>query len=160
MSLDWTKLEGCWYNQLGSTMTLNAPTADGGLDGTYNSAVGDAKYDYILTGRFDACPPPDMGISLGWVVTYHNNYNNAHSTATWSGQYFNDSGDETILTHWLLTRSTLPGPKNVWNSTNLGTDTFTRCEPTDAEIAKARALTFGSPHVEDILAAMNLTADR
>lgn len=159
MSLDWGKLIGVWYNQLGSKMTLDAPTAEGGLSGKYHSTVGRAVYEYVLTGRFDASPPPGKGISLGWVVTYRNDRLNAHSTATWSGQYFDDSAGERILTHWLLTSSTLPGPKNVWNSTNLGTDTFTRNQPTAAEIAKAQALTIGSPHVENILAALNLTAD-
>jgi hypothetical protein len=157
MSLDWTKLVGRWYNQLGSWMILNPPRPDGGLDGIYHSAVGKAVYEYVLTGRFDASPPRGRGISVGWVVTYRNDRLNAHSTATWSGQYFDDSAGEKILTHWLLTRSTQT--ENVWESTNLGTDTFTRNQPTDAEIAKARALTICSPHVEDILAAMNLTAD-
>ena len=150
-------LSGVWYNQLGSTMTLIADP-DGGLSGKYNSAVGEAEDFYILTGRFDADPPVDkgVGVSVGWVVTYRNSELNAHSTASWSGQYFDD-GSERILTHWLLTLSTLP--KDVWSSTNLGTDTFTRNKPSAAEIATARALTVGSPHPENILANMNRTSD-
>jgi len=146
--VDWTKLSGDWYNQLGSKMTLIADE-NGGLRGKYNSAVGNAEDFYILTGWFDACPPSDKGVSVGWVVTFRNRKLNAHSTATWSGQYF-DGGDERILTHWLLTSST--APSSVWKSTNVGHDTFTRNEPSAAEIAKAQTLTFGSPQPEDILA--------
>jgi hypothetical protein len=89
------------------------------------------------------------GLSVGWVVTYRNHKLNAHSTATWSGQYF-DGGDERILTHWLLTSST--ASSSVWKSTNVGHDTFTRNKPSGAEIAQAQALTVGSPHPEAILA--------
>ena len=144
----WKKLSGDWHNQLGSKMTLIADE-NGGLRGKYNSAVGEAEDFYILTGRFDARPPSDEGVSVGWVVTYHNRKLNAHSTATWSGQFFYD-GHERILTNWLLTSST--APSSVWKSTNVGHDTFTRNKPSAAEIAKSRALTVGSPHPEDILA--------
>ncbi|KAJ6593568.1 synsav [Mycena capillaripes] len=131
--VDWgKKLSGDWYNQLGSKMSLHADE-NGGLCGKYNSAVGKAEDFYILTGRFDACPSSDEGVSVGWVVTYRNRKLNANSTATWSGQYF-DSGDERILTHWLLTSST--APKSVWKSTNLGHDTFTRKKPSAAQIAQ------------------------
>ncbi|KAJ7280894.1 Avidin/streptavidin [Mycena rebaudengoi] len=131
--VDWKKLSGDWYNQLGSKMTLIADE-NGGLRGKYNSAVGHAQDFYILTGRFDACPPEsDKGISIGWVVTYRNAKLNAHSTATWSGQYF-DGADERILTQWLLTSST--APSSVWKSTNVGHDTFTRGEIREGEIGE------------------------
>ncbi|KAF7341783.1 Structural origins of high-affinity biotin binding To Streptavidin [Mycena sanguinolenta] len=154
------KLFGDWYNQLGSHMIL-CPDGDGGIRGEYYSAVGDAEHLYTLTGRYDAAPPdapPDgsatpsflyKGVSVGWVVTWRNSYRNAHSTTTWSGQYFHE-GVERILTHWLLTSSTTP--EFVWDSTNVGHDTFTRTRPSAEEIARAKALTVGSPHPEDILA--------
>ena len=142
-----SSLSGTWYNQLGSKMILTA--SGGGLSGTYESAVGNAENTYILTGRYDTDPPSGKGTSIGWVVTFQNKTRNAHSTTTWSGQYFG-TGGERILTHWLLTSSTLP--KDVWKSTNLGTDIFIRIKPTDTEIATARALTVCSPDPEDILA--------
>jgi hypothetical protein len=148
--VDWKKLSGDWYNRLGSKMTLTADE-NGGLCGKYNSAVGKAEDFYILTGRFDASPPSNRGVSVGWVVTFRNRMLNAHSTTTWSGQYF-DGGDERILTHWLLTSST--APSTVWNSTNVGHEAFTRNKPSAAEIAKAQALTVCSPHPEDILATV------
>ena len=147
-------LSGTWYNQLGSVMILNVQ--NGALSGTYESTVGSASGPYILTGRYDTAPPSGRGVSVGWVVTFQNQERNAHSTTTWSGQYFN-AGGERILTHWLLTSSTLP--KDVWKSTNLGTDTFIRTRPSPAEIATARSLTVCSPDPEDILAMMNLTPD-
>ena len=146
-----TKLSGDWYNQLGSKMALIADE-NGGLHGKYNSTVGEAENFYILTGRFDASPPSDEGVSVGWVVAWRNRKLNANSTTTWSGQYFDD-GEERILTQWLLTSST--DPKSVWKSTNLGHDTFTRKKPSAAEIAKAQALSIGSPHPEHILAAVS-----
>ena len=148
--MQWEFLNGTWYNELGSRMTL--VINDGAITGKYESAVGKAIYEYTLTGRYDADAPQDEGVSVGWVVTYRNSSLNAHSTATWSGQYFNEGSSlgERILTHWLLTTSTLP--KDIWKSTNIGTDTFTRAQPGVADIAKARSLSFASPHVEDILA--------
>jgi Avidin family len=133
------KLSGVWYNELGSEMFLTADE-NGGLCGTYKSAVGNAEDFYILAGRFDACPPSDgRGDSVGWAVTFRNDKRNAHSTTTWSGQYFDD-GVERILTHWILTSSTTPN--SVWNSTNVGHDTFTRNKPkAQAEIAKASDVT-------------------
>ncbi|KAJ3859816.1 streptavidin v2 precursor [Lentinula novae-zelandiae] len=120
-----SQLSGNWINELGSTMTLIADQ-NGGLSGQYNSAVGNATDLYNLTGRFDILPPSDAGISVGWVVTYNNELRNAHSTATWSGQCFNNSGGETILTQWLLTTSSAQA--DVWESTLVGHDKFTRAE--------------------------------
>ena len=126
--VDWKKISGDWYSQLGSKMTLIADQ-NGGLRGKYNSAVGEAEDFYTLTGRFDTCPPSDEGFSVGWVVTFHNRKLNEHSTTSWSGQYF-DGGDERILTHWLMTSSTTPS--SVWKSINVGHDTFTRNKPSTA----------------------------
>jgi len=143
------KFSGVWYNELGSKMTLVADK-NGGLSGTYESAVGVAVDKYILAGRYDASPPTDgRGLTIAWAVSFRNDELNAHSTTGWSGQYFHD-GTERILTHWLLTTSTLP--KDVWKSTRVGHDTFTRTKPSaHAEIAKAQALTIDSPDPDDIL---------
>ncbi|PPQ65801.1 hypothetical protein CVT26_000388 [Gymnopilus dilepis] len=170
-------LNGIWYNELGSTMSL---TADGlgALSGFYSSAVGVGAADgttptptptptqtalsrFALLGRYDPEPPSgsggnSKGTSLGWAVAY----DYAHSTATWSGQYFpktdGTDSEETIVTHWLLTTSSTPA--DVWSSTNVGTDTFTRAAPDAADVAKAvekGKLTFASPHPEQIVAALN-----
>ncbi|KDR76831.1 hypothetical protein GALMADRAFT_1328802, partial [Galerina marginata CBS 339.88] len=149
-------LSGDWYNQLGSTVHF-AVDLNGGLVGKYISAVGHAEDGYRLNGRFDADPPAGEGVSLGWTVNWRNvlpdgTVNNAHSTTTWSGQYFDESSSvgERIVTNWLLTQST--DPSDIWNSTNVGNDAFTRIMPSAAEISKAKALSFGSPHPQQILA--------
>ena len=140
-------LAGTWYNELGSKMDLIVDP-NGGLSGTYYSAVGKAEYTYDLAGRYDAQPPPNEGTTLAWTVTFRNSTLNAHSTTGWSGQFF--ANPERILTHWLLTRSTTT--EDVWNSTNLGTDTFTREEPSAADIEKAKAHRVGHPHHEHLVA--------
>ncbi|KAJ3929964.1 MAG: Avidin/streptavidin [Lentinula lateritia] len=117
------ELSGTWINKLGSTVTLIADQA-GGLSGQYYSAVGAASGFYNLTGRFDSLPPAGRGVSVGWVVTWNNKGRNAHSTTTWSGQYFNKGGSKTLITQWLLTASTTPN--NVWASTTIGHDEFIR----------------------------------
>ncbi|KAJ7217058.1 Tamavidin2, avidin-like biotin-binding proteins from an edible mushroom [Mycena pura] len=165
VDVDWDRLKGVWYNELGSNMSLNIFDERGGeFSGEYNSTVGKAVNSYGLSGWVDSDPPRGQGISIGWAVSYRN----AHSTATWSGQFFDsdhageghddhhDHGGK-IITQWLLTTSTLPGPKNTWNSTHLGRDTFTRRKPSHAEIAQARAMTCmtdGSPRMEDILSML------
>lgn len=127
-------LSGNWYNELGSTMNLTADD-NGGLSGKYHSAVGEPEDWYILTGRFDTRPPSEegVGISVGWVVTFSRDQDDIHSTTTWSGQYFDD-GTERIVTNWLLTKST--DPKDMWNSTNIGRDTFTRTKPSAGGFGK------------------------
>lgn len=110
-----------WYNELGSVMTVTAvDIADGNFAGKYCSGVGKAVNNYTLLGRFDS-----DGQSLGWVVSYKNQFLNAHSTAGWSGQLQMDpsTSQPVILTTWLLTTETQP--QNNWNSTNVGFDKFT-----------------------------------
>ncbi|KAJ6465637.1 Avidin/streptavidin [Mycena vitilis] len=142
---------GEWFNELGSKMVLLAD-GTGNITGQYNSAVGKAEDFYVLTGRFDIDPPgQDEGVSIGWVVNYRNVELNAHSTAAWSGQFFNKdaSGDQRILTQWLLTTSSTPA--DLWSSTQIGHDEFGRAEPSTAEIARARAFRRGFPYPQQIL---------
>ena len=81
----------------------------GSFTGTYNSAVGKAYKKYELQGRFDT-----EGSSLGWVVSYKNQYLNAHSTAAWSGQVQCAQGQKPVIqTTWLLTTSQT-APADAW----------------------------------------------
>ncbi|APU14822.1 MULTISPECIES: avidin/streptavidin family protein [Actinoalloteichus] len=134
-------ITGTWYNQLGSTMVITAGT-DGSLSGTYESAVGNAENTYVLTGRYDTDSPTGQGIPLGWVVAYENTFRNAHSVATWSGQYF-DEAEDRINTQWILTSSSTPA--NEWSSARLGHDEFSRVEPSPADIERARAAGVTAP---------------
>ncbi|KAK6978183.1 avidin family protein [Favolaschia claudopus] len=128
---DYTQLSGTWHNELGSIMTLTADK-NGGLTGTYNSAVGEAQDAYILTGRFDTAPLADEGVALGWAVS------------------FSAEGDamKTILTQWLLTSGTKAG--DVWESTLVGHDEFVPEPPSAESIARAKAASFASPRPEHI----------
>ena len=105
----------------------------GNFSGTYCSAVGNAEKEYGLLGRFD-----NAGFTLGWTVTYNNKYINAHSTASWSGQFQQDpkTKEPTILTTWILTTQT--DPEDDWQSTNVGFDTFTQNPPCDEVIQRTK----------------------
>jgi hypothetical protein len=137
------EITGTWYNQLGSIMIVTT-TGDGGLTGTYESAVGNAENKYVLTGRYDSAPATNgSGTALGWTVAWRNEFRNAHSVTTWSGQYF--GGDqERITTQWLLTSGTTSA--NEWRSTLVGHDLFTRTAPSAEAVEQARKLGITSPN--------------
>lgn len=94
------------------------------FSGQYYSAVGEAEKFYILVGRYDTASDSP---TLGWTVSYQNQYKNAHSTCTWSGQQQCVSGTPTLLTTWLLTSQTEPADN--WKSTNVGINVFTPSPP-------------------------------
>ena len=80
-------------------MTITKVDGNGGFEGKYNSAVGEAEKEYKLVGRYDT-----EGRSLGWVVSYQNSYLNANSTCAWSGQIdpqHDDPFKSVIHTTWL-----------------------------------------------------------
>ena len=72
-----------------------------------------------MVGRKDT-----SGNTLGWTVVWTNGLRPPSlSTTTWSGQLqFNDQGDPTILTTWLLTSQTIA--VDNWKSTTVGKDNF------------------------------------
>ncbi|XP_028409296.1 uncharacterized protein LOC114531894 [Dendronephthya gigantea] len=121
-----------WYNELGSVMTVTSlDTVKGSFKGKYISAVGKAKKEYDLVGRFDT-----NGDTLGWVVSYQNRHLNAHSTCAWSGHMQEHSNKPLILTTWLLTRET--PIEEDWGSTMVGFDTFTQDPPSKEIIERAK----------------------
>jgi hypothetical protein len=130
-------IDGTWYNELGSTMVISVDEA-GNVAGTYNSAVGRAINTYVLAGRIDTSPAANgSGQSVGWTVAWRNHYENAHSVASWSGQFF-AGAHERIDTQWLLTSGTTSS--NEWQSTVVGHDEFTRVKPSAIAIAEAKRL--------------------
>lgn len=113
-------------------MTITSiDTTTGSFSGTYDSAVGIAEHEYVLSGRFDT-----RGDTLGWVVSWQNSSLNAHSTTAWSGHTEAVLSKPTILTTWLLTSSTTP--QDDWQSTNVGFDTFTQNPPTEEQVLLAQ----------------------
>ncbi len=112
-------------------MVLN-PDGKGGLTGTYASAVGDAKSEYVLTGRYDPSQSPP---TIGWVVQWVNQHKQVNSVTAWSGQLMLVDNVPTILTTWLLTQQTIP--QDEWESTLIDQDVFTPNKPTDEQIKNA-----------------------
>ncbi|KAJ8518249.1 hypothetical protein ONZ45_g4689 [Pleurotus djamor] len=129
-------ISGTWYNELGSRMELTANT-DGSLTGSYFSAVGGVPKAYPLSGRYNLKVPSGQGVAIGWAVSYEVEEKGIHSVATWSGQFF-ASPEPVILTQWLLSSSTQP--KDLWQSTNLGHDEFTKAPPTQQMIERAHLM--------------------
>lgn len=126
-----TDLVGMWWNELGSRMIIES-AENGELKGRYETFVGNASCFYPLSGRYDAS---ERGKSLGWTVAWNNSHNRSSgSTTTWSGQY-QVLDKPYLLTTWLLTAQTKP--KDDWNSTHIGSDTFTKERPAEEIIEKA-----------------------
>jgi len=123
-----TNLNGIWYNELGSVMTIQ--TNGSTIIGTYQTAVGDASGVYNLIGHIDT--DNDSSQAVGWVVVWQNKYGSSDSVTTWSGQFQVIDGVPTIVTTWLLTQET--NPSDDWRSTLIGQDTFTSIERTKEQI--------------------------
>jgi len=124
------RLDGEWFNELGSKMVLRV---DGpSISGTYHTAVGNASGEYALVGRADT--PRETSQSVGFVVSWQNEYQSADSLTAWSGQLQVIDGEEMIVTTWLLTIETAPGED--WKSTMVGRDVFKRNPTPAAKIEK------------------------
>jgi hypothetical protein len=123
-------IDGIWYNELGSTMTLAYGPVPGQIAGKYQSGVGTSG-QFDLVGSYD----PNNN-TFGFVVTWNNGTVERNSTTTWCGQYFDNAGDEVLLTTWLLCESTAEG--DTWESTLIGQDQFGRTEPSAAAVEAKR----------------------
>jgi plastocyanin len=124
-------LDGTWYNELGSEMTLNVNGME--VTGTYQTAVGEAQGIYQLYGAADS-EPPGSNQAVGFVVAWENDSGSSHSVTAWSGQWQIIDGEETITTMWLLTAERHPAQD--WASTLVGKDVFMRNQPPQDRIAK------------------------
>ena len=129
---DMMSIEGTWYNELGSTMTIDIVT-NGQFTGSYQTAVsssGCAQGVFPLVGQTDI---DSGGQYVGFVVLWNNPQSNCNSGTAWSGQLQNINGAATITAFWLLTME-VP-PTQEWASTLVGQDTFTQTQPKQEEIA-------------------------
>jgi hypothetical protein len=118
-------LDGTWYNELGSKLTLKEG-ADGSLSGSYETGVssGCAKGAYPLAGRTDI--PFEGGATFGFAVTWHNDDSDCESTTTWCGHYRagGEGEEESLIAFWLLAEKA--GPGEEWESNLIGKDVFLR----------------------------------
>ena len=121
------KLDGTWYNELGSKMQL---TVDGpAITGTYVTAVGEASGTYAIVGRTETGTHGSQ--SVAFVVCWQNASGSSASCTSWSGQLQQDANQqESIVTSWLLTTDTDVG--DDWKSTFVGQDVFRRSPPAQA----------------------------
>lgn len=127
------ELEGTWYNELGSWMTINH-VSEGGFTGTYNTAVsstGCAEGSFALVGLTDT---DSAGQAVAFTVCWQNNRSDCDSVTAWSGQLQNVNGEDQISTFWLLTVES--SPDQDWYATHVGQDVFTRAQPKPADVAK------------------------
>lgn len=122
-------IAGIWYNQLGSVMEISEH--DSVISGKYHTAVGAPKGQYQIVGRIDLNNTQNKAI--GWTVVWENEFGSFDSVTTWSGQYQIVSGQEMIITTWLLTKET--NPQDDWRSTLIGHDKFYRTPFTPEQIA-------------------------
>ena len=117
---------GIWLNDLGSVMEItclldDSPRRDSGfLVGKYNSAVGNAKDFYELSGRYTMVGSDYI---VGFNVAWNNDIRgNSNSSASFTGVYY--ANDDTIYTHWILCRDT--AYQDMWKNSNVGKNVFVR----------------------------------
>jgi hypothetical protein len=142
-------IDGVWWNELDSKMTIvKDPNDSRAFSGTYQTAVGDAKSTYPLTGRCDDNVSGAKNQTIGWVVAFDppdpsepGKPPHLPSLTAWSGQWHevtdqNGKVVEFITTTWILTRQ--GDLSEDWDSTMVNKDYFFRTKPTADELAKAK----------------------
>jgi hypothetical protein len=122
-------LDGDWFNELGSRMTLQVNGQD--VSGHYYTAVGDAEGIYDLSGRTNK----DNTV-VGFSVAWQNTYGDSESATAWSGEYHED--EDIIVTTWLLTAQTAEA--DDWKSTLVGKDVFRRQSPAKDAVSTVRLM--------------------
>jgi hypothetical protein len=127
-------IQGTWYNELGSIMTIFG--SGGSIYGTYNTASGNASGNYSLVGQIDTAGSGSS--ATGWTVAWNNQHGSSRSATSWTGLYQNGSfGTEEIYTLWHLATE-MPEP-DQWKAVHVGQDTFTRGKPSAETVAQRQA---------------------
>ena len=125
-------LQGIWYNELGSVLTIDAIVGNT-FQLNYQTAVSTencAQGTFNGTGYINVAP---SGTTIGMVVAWQNELSNCESVTTWSGYCTVDPLNQQIVAFWLLTSI---DPANQWASTLVGQDIFSQTPPTEKEIEK------------------------
>ena len=111
------KVEGKWFNSLGSHLTLERNGSL--LTGWYNSTVGHVVGNYPITGWIDI--GENIYHSIGWTVLWKNKEETSNSITAWVGTF-----EETIINSWWILKIGSSSWNPSWNSTMMGINTFTR----------------------------------
>ncbi len=142
-------LNGKWFNELGSVMEITISNKN--ITGTYHTTVGNASGDYELVGQTDN--DEDESQSIGFVVLWNNSYGSSDSITSWSGQAQVIDGEEKIVTTWLLTSET--DEDDVWHSTLIGKDIFTRDPKPEEKIQRSVAKGIKTAYPKAVLTNLN-----
>lgn len=117
------ELEGTWYNQHGSRLSLRV---DGHtLTGTFRSATG-------LGGAGDDVPI--SGFAARDLVCFVANLSERDCLTSWTGHFSKSRGEPALELQWLMAVG-LPGrdaSEELWRGTWVGSDTFRRQAPASA----------------------------
>lgn len=105
---------GNWKNELKSTMSLEVNGSR--VKGRYTSV--ESETGKIATGLI-------VGTVNGNIITFVVDWDGLAATTTWSGQLVEIDGEQKIQTLWLLNKYVDGTAKELWQTTLIGTDTFT-----------------------------------
>ncbi|XP_072031812.1 avidin-like [Amphiura filiformis] len=115
-------IKGTWFNELGSTMTIDDVSNDGSITGHYQTAVGRTTgIQFPMIGKVSSSEKgknPTFGFVVNWK----------QSTTSWVGQYYPAEGSrkEVLMTTWILRDFVSGDIKDDWESTLTSRDLFAR----------------------------------
>lgn len=128
-------LDGDWFNQLGSSMTLKT-YPDRTVSGVYRTAVESCE------GAAGGPESPLYGVAnnvqLNNSIAWHVVWSEGRSVTGWVAQCHVCNGQEVLYSQWLL-RSTVGSCDDDWKSTRYGQDVFTRTRKSSHELSKRYA---------------------
>ena len=133
-------LTGTWVNELGSELVIG-DLVEGTFSGSYVTRTGKYQGRFFLNGRCDYQTDAES-MAIGWTVCWFNDFVNAHSVTTWSGQLYLPT--RTITALWLLTEET--SASAAWGATRVGLDSFRPVGASSLEAAAASATSFLPSH--------------
>jgi hypothetical protein len=121
-------VSGTWYSAVGSRLELKEKGSE--LHGTFDSTESSTGKPFPLHGSVD----PDtslknraLSFSVAWIDKSTPPTSKNRSVTSYTGQYHNDKGVETIQVVFLLANETTPA--KAYASVFVGSDIFTRTKP-------------------------------
>ncbi|CAH3173699.1 unnamed protein product, partial [Porites lobata] len=116
-------LNGTWYNQRGDELYLERKS-DGRLVGEYRTEEQRQNRSAVAhSAALGTAPYDKPGVAFAFSVVWRN----GTSATVWTAQCILCDGHEKLLTSWLQ-RYIVGTRKDIWESTRIGQDTFTRFE--------------------------------
>jgi hypothetical protein len=119
---------GTWYSAVGSRLQLKEKGSE--LYGTFDSTESATGKSFSLHGSVDpntSLKNRALSFSVSWIDKSTPPKSKHRSVTSYTGQYHNDKGVETIQVVFLLVNGTAPA--NAYASVFVGSDIFTRTKP-------------------------------